>query len=55
MIIIISFCIRVTVANFLMSGIPEFKDLLNSIARGLLIWYFASFKIHGARQSGPGV
>ena len=37
-----------------MSGtLPEFKDLLNSIARGLLIWYVTSFKTLGAIQSGP--
>ena len=43
-------------ANFQMSGtLPEFKDLLNSIVSGLLIWYFASFKTLGAIYSGPGV
>ena len=36
-----------------MSGtLPEFKDLLNSIARGLLSRYVASYKTFGAIQSG---
>ena len=44
----------VTFTNFQMWTLPVLKDLLNNIVKGLMIWYFASFKTVDAIQSGPG-